>query len=98
MVVHQQPMSPALTGGRVTVRLFARLADIIGGRAIALEVDDRLTAHDAYLRLCHRFPELVAYGGKLLFAVNAEYCAPDRVLREGDELTLIPAVGVGGIG
>jgi molybdopterin converting factor small subunit len=41
------------------------------------------------------FPRLAPQGVNIVVAVNAEYAAPDTVLRSGDEICLIPPVSGG---
>ena len=94
MALVQVP-SHAAVQDTVIVRLFARLADIGGVHNVELDICEGLTIHDAYLQICHRFPELIEYDGKLLYARNSEYVSPTAVLRPGDELVLIPPVSGG---
>jgi molybdopterin converting factor subunit 1 len=82
--------------GKVRVRLFARLADVAGTRSTEVELGEGLTAGDAYRLLCREHPAMGGLEGSLMYAVNAEYVAPDHPLRAGDELALIPPVSGGG--
>ena len=75
--------------------MFARLAELAGAPAIELDHVEGRTAYAAYLHLCHRYPGLLDYDGRLAYAVNAEYADPNRLLRPGDELTLVPPVSGG---
>jgi molybdopterin converting factor subunit 1 len=80
---------------KARVRLFARLSDLAGTRETEVELGEGLSARDAYLRLCRRFPQISGLEGSLMFAVNTEYVSPDHPLRDGDELALIPPVSGG---
>jgi molybdopterin converting factor small subunit len=82
----------------VTIRLFAGAADLAGVRAWRLQVEDGMTIQDAFLALCHAFPSLANYAGRLLFALNAEYAAPQALIRPGDEVCLITPVSGGATG
>jgi molybdopterin synthase catalytic subunit len=79
----------------ITVRLFARLAEIAGTRETTLEIGEGLTAADAFGVLAQRYPKMVGFGGSLLYARNQEYVDPDTPLAPGDELALIPPVSGG---
>jgi MoaE-MoaD fusion protein len=79
----------------VTVRLFAGAAEVAGVRAWRLQVEDGMTIQDAFLALCHAFPSLSNYAGRLHFALNAEYAGPQSLIWPGDEVCLIPPVSGG---
>ncbi len=96
MVVTHVSSSPVTARSQavVTVRLFAGAADLAGTRYYSL-AGDPLTVREAFLRLCHVFPDLRRMEGRLLFAANAEYVGDAFELRAGDELSLIPPVSGG---
>ena len=79
----------------VTVRLFARLADIAGARSAEVEIGEGLTAADAYRLLAGQYPGLGALQPNVMYAVNREYVSGEHRLRAGDELALIPPVSGG---
>ena len=81
--------------GKVRVRLFARLADVAGTRQAEVDLGEGLTAGHVYQLLCREHPGMEGLEGSLMYAVNAEYVAPDHPLRDGDELALIPPVSGG---
>jgi molybdopterin converting factor subunit 1 len=80
---------------KITVRYFALLRERAGRDSEELSWDDaeptvgRLRGH-----LADRAPALAAIlrGGTLLVAVNREYAAADRALKDGDEVALFPPV------
>jgi MoaE-MoaD fusion protein len=75
---------------RVTVRLFAGLRERAGrGR---LELDDVASVDAVWERL-----GLGEEPPGLLYAVNREYVAPGHVLRDGDEVAVIPPVSGGSL-
>ncbi|HEV2829526.1 MAG TPA: molybdenum cofactor biosynthesis protein MoaE, partial [Pyrinomonadaceae bacterium] len=55
----------------------------------------RPTAATALAELLEEFPGLKRFGRSLLFAVNQEYAATDREVRDGDELAVFPPVSGG---
>src|SRR3954452_25154051 len=79
------------TGGvRVTVRLFANLRTSAGRDSLELELPEGARVADALAALDH-----VAAGLPVVMAVNREYARAETVLREDDELALVPPVSGG---
>jgi molybdopterin synthase catalytic subunit len=89
--------SPAESGAaiRVTVRLFAQYAELIGTDVVALELPRGATVADAVAALRRQ----VSSGDRLpprpLTAVNLAHVLPDRRLSDGDELALLPPLSGG---
>lgn len=81
---------------RVRLRLFAAYRETVGSPLVELELQDPPTAQDAWRRLVELHPRLVRLPGPA-FAVDDRYVGPDHVLRDGDELTLIPPVSGGSV-
>ena len=81
--------------GTITIRLFARLAQLAGAREMQLDIGDGLTAGDAYRLLVQRDGALAGFEASLAYAVNQEYVDADTLLKAGDELALIPPVSGG---
>jgi molybdopterin converting factor subunit 1 len=81
--------------GEITVRLFARLAQLAGTREVQLDIGEGLTAGDAYRLLVQRDGALAGFEASLAYAVNREYVSADAMLTAGDELALIPPVSGG---
>src|SRR5215210_4769495 len=75
---------------QVTVRLFAGLRERAGFGSQELELDEGAVVADVWRAL-----ELGEQPPGLLYAVNRAYAAPDVVLRDGDEIALIPPVSGG---
>jgi molybdopterin converting factor subunit 1 len=79
---------------KVTVRLFARLAEMAGTRAMEVELGEGLTAGDVFALVTREHPGVGEM--RVAFAVNRKYADADQPLREGDEVALIPPVSGGG--
>lgn len=79
----------------MTVRLFAGAAELAGVRAWQVKICDGMTIQDVFLRMCHDFPSLSRYEGRLHFALNAEYAGPQTLIGPGDEVCLITPVSGG---
>ena len=80
---------------RVTVRLFARLREIVGAPEISRDVEPGATVGSVWGDLVRERPELAGYQQSISSAVNADYARMDRVLRDGDEVAFLPPVSGG---
>lgn len=80
---------------RVRVRLFAVLADAVGGREVTLDLPQGATGEELFAALAAAHPEVAGYRSVLRLAVNQEYVPWDHPLRSGDEIALIPPVSGG---
>lgn len=80
---------------RVTVRLFARLREIVGQDLVVIELDEPAVARDVWSRLAARHPALEPFGGAMSTAVNAEYAKLDSPVSDGDEVAFLPPVSGG---
>jgi len=78
---------------RVAIQLFGPLAQEAGRSAFALTVAGP-TLGDVLDTLAAQMPGL-RISASVRFAVNAEYAKPDRHLKDGDVVSLIPPVGGG---
>ena len=79
----------------VTIRLFARLAQLAGTREAQLDIEEGLTAGDALHAVEREYPALAGLGPSVMLAVNREYVEASHPLADGDELALIPPVSGG---
>jgi molybdopterin synthase catalytic subunit len=80
---------------RVTLLYFAAARERTGTGSEALDVPEGASAGDALAAACARHPSLRAVADKLRLAVDQEFAPPDRRLREGSEVALIPPVSGG---
>ena len=79
----------------MTVRLFARLRDIVGANEIVRDVPEDTTAGGLWDRLATEHPELERYRGVVSTAVNEEYAKMASGLSDGDEVAFLPPVSGG---
>ena len=82
---------------RVTVRLFARLRDIVGTSELARDIAPGATIGSVWRQLADDYPDLAQYERSISSAVNADYARMDRVLSEGDEIAFLPPVSGGSL-
>ncbi|HEX9578255.1 MAG TPA: molybdopterin converting factor subunit 1 [Myxococcales bacterium] len=80
---------------RVTMLYFAAARERAGIPSEALELPDGATAAQALALACERHPGLQAIATKLRVAVDEDFVAPDRKLRDGAQVALIPPVSGG---
>lgn len=79
----------------VTVKLFAILRDRAGVAEIRLEMPDGATVSAAMELILHEHPELRPFATRVAFAVNLSRVDGGTVLKDGDELALLPPVSGG---
>jgi molybdopterin synthase sulfur carrier subunit len=72
----------------IQVRFFASLRERIGRSAEVVEVAGVLTAADVWTRAAGDEPMPT----NTLIAVNMEYAAPGREVKDGDEVAFFPPV------
>src|SRR5256885_4714626 len=80
---------------RVTIRYFAAARERAGISSETLELDEAATAAEALAAACARHPALQPVAQRLRLAVDQEFAAPERKLRDGGEVALIPPVSGG---
>ncbi|HKC49581.1 MAG TPA: molybdopterin converting factor subunit 1 [Myxococcota bacterium] len=80
---------------RVRVLLFAALREAVGEKSLELELRDSATVADLLAQLEAKHRVFVGHRGRLLVARNEERAAPSAVLRDGDEVALLPPVSGG---
>lgn len=78
----------------IKVIAFGIARDIIGGGATEVEVSKNTTARNTLDLLKREFPDFEKLSS-LRLAVNESYVEDDFVIKEGDELVLIPPVSGG---
>lgn len=87
----------------VTVRFYAPLSDLVGGKEVVLPLAEPLPVVDFLVRLQEAYPALrpfLAGGGSggeepILVVVNGRLAFPEDALRPGDEVFLSPQISGG---
>ena len=79
----------------VQVLLFGALKDLRAREKESVELPERATVAEFLRGFFVVAPQLEKYAGSLAIAVNREYALPTQVLREGDEIALLPPVSGG---
>jgi len=79
----------------ITVKLFAILRDKAGVGEFRLPLPAATSAAGALEAVVRQYPALSPYARRVTFAVNLTRVAGDEVLKDGDELALLPPVSGG---
>ncbi|KAJ8759533.1 hypothetical protein K2173_007151 [Erythroxylum novogranatense] len=80
---------------KIKVLFFARARDIVGLPSMPLEVSSGSTASDCLNKLVALFPGLEELRGCMVLAVNEEYTTESAIIKEEDELAIIPPISGG---
>lgn len=80
---------------KIKVLLFGLLKDIAGRSSETLELEDGAVVRDVLAHYSQTVPRFEAMIPGLAISVAEEYARPDRALREGDEVGLLPPVSGG---
>jgi molybdopterin converting factor subunit 1 len=80
---------------RVTVRLFARLRDLVGAGELPRDTPEGATVAAVWDSLAREYPAIAPYAASMSCAVNAEYARMTTALTEGDEVAFLPPVSGG---
>ena len=80
---------------RLDVTFFALYRERAGCNRFPLDLPDGATVADLTAEIRRHFPRLAPPDVKIVVAVNTDYADPDLILRDGDEVCLIPPVSGG---
>ena len=80
---------------RVTVRLFARLREMVGAGELQRDAVEGATVADVWNGLARDYPAVAPYAESMSCAVNAEYARMTARVSDGDEVAFLPPVSGG---
>ena len=76
------------------VLAFGVVKDIFSNSIVDIDIDDATTINQLKTLLEEKYPQLNQLGSYMI-AVNNEYASINEVIREGDEVAIIPPVSGG---
>ena len=79
----------------LVVRFFALYRERAGRTTLPMELPEGATVADLTVEVRRLFPMLAPPAVQIVVAVNADYADQDTVLRQGDDVCLIPPVSGG---
>ena len=79
----------------MTVRLFARLRDVVGTGELQRDVPAGATVRTIWDGLVGDYPSLAPYAASMSCAVNVDYARMATAVNEGDEVAFLPPVSGG---
>ncbi len=80
---------------KVKVLLFAQMKEDARASHLDVELQSGATVRDVWESVLESLPKYRGLDSSMAFAVNAEYANKDAVVRDGDEIALIPPVSGG---
>lgn len=80
---------------KIGVLFFGVLKDLLGRSVETIDLPEGAGVRDVILYYARVSPRFEAMAPSLAISVNQEYSRPDRALREGDEVGLLPPVSGG---
>ena len=77
---------------KVPVHFFSRLRDLVGASEMDFEVPERTTAGDLLDTVYSKTPALRDWDKSILIASGLEFVGRDYVVKNGDQISIMPPV------
>ena len=79
----------------MTVRLFARLRELVGAGELDRELPADATVRTVWDDLVREYPQIAPYAESMSCAVNIDYARRTTAVSDGDEVAFLPPVSGG---
>jgi molybdopterin converting factor subunit 1 len=79
----------------VTIRLFARLRELVGAGELTRELPPGATVRTVWDSLVREYPQIEPYAESMSCAVNIDYARMTTAVTDGDEVAFLPPVSGG---
>jgi len=80
---------------KVTIKLFARMRELVGTNSLEREIHDKAIIADLIQSLQTEFPKIEDIASRTIISINQEFADPQSPLSEGDEVAFFPPVSGG---
>ena len=80
---------------KVTVKLFARMRELVGAGTLERNINDNATITDLLQTLQDEFPKLAEIAPRTIISINREFADHKAQLADGDEVAFFPPVSGG---
>jgi sulfur-carrier protein len=80
---------------KITIKLFAVYQEVLGVPDLCWELPEQTTVGEVCDRLMAQHPRLEQWRNLTRFGVNLNFVSIDTLLKDGDEVVLIPPVSGG---
>lgn len=80
---------------KIKVKFFASFREAVGKPEVDIDLEENTTISELLTLLKQRHPELGPLTEPLVISVNKEYATYDSVLKNGDEVAILPPVSGG---
>ncbi len=80
---------------KVNVKFFAYARELVGEKNIVVEVERGISIKEFIDTIIYDYPDLENIREQLIIAVNKTTVRPDKIVKDGDEVALLPPVAGG---
>ncbi len=77
---------------KVLVKFFASARDTVGEKDLKMEIKKNSKVEDVMENLFEEYPDLQEMEDHLLISVNKDRTGKDEILKDGDEIAVMPPV------
>jgi len=79
----------------VKLKFFASAREAVGSKEVEMQVESGSSANDVLEQLIEEYPELKDQEKHLVLAVNKQTGRSDKMIKDGDEIAVLPPVSGG---